>query len=330
MARAAHVRAAEAGRVATPASCGTKLLVCAPIADTRCEDARRVDVFPGDVASPHLSFHLPMQVELLPAETAGAAARPHGNASRQLTRFPSSGALANTSHLLELVDTPVETWRLTISSTRARTAEPHGDSVSPSHLAGPSPPSSSSDTMEPDNVTMMHAQATPACALIPDSSLIPPRSSPGDHLRLTLHANEPHAVESESPARLSPEPPNSGGATGHGLNVSVPQAAAAPNTPPAALYIPRAAPAPGQLAPAATERPLLSTLPAAGAFRGIYREACGGAAGAAGAAGTAGAAGVAAGGQGGYPAGATAPAWAWRWDGNAQATHATLTHQLTD
>ena len=161
-ARAAHVRAAEAGRVATPASCGTKLLVCAPIAHTRCEDARRVDVFPGDVASPHLSFHLPMQVELLPAETAGAAARPHGNASRQLTRFPSSGACANASHLLELVNTPEET--LTISSTRARTAERHGDSFSPSHLAGSSPPSSSSDTMEPDNVTMMHAKATPPSA----------------------------------------------------------------------------------------------------------------------------------------------------------------------
>ena len=210
-----------------------------------------------------------MQAELLPAGTAGAAARPHGNASRQLTRFPSSGALADAPHLLQLVDTPEDTWRLTISSTRARTAERHGDSVlSPSHMAGPSPPSSSSDTMEPDNVTMMV-----------------PR---------------------------------------------LPQAAAAPNTPQAALNTPRAAAAPGQLAPAATEPPLLSTLPAAGAFRGIYREACGGAAGAAGAAGTAGAAGVAAGGQGGYPAGATAPAWAWRWDGNAQATHATLTHQLTD
>ena len=116
------------------------------------------------------------------------------------------------------------------------------------------------------------------------------------------------------------------------MNVGVmvtrlPQVVVAPNIPPVPLNIPRTAAAPGQLAPAATERPLLSTLPAAGAFRGIYREACGGAAGAAG---TAGAAGVAAGGQGGYPAGATAPAWAWRWDGNAQATHATLTHQLTD
>ena len=189
-----------------------------------------------------------MQAELLPAGTAGAAARPHGNASRQLTRFPSSGALADAPHLLQLVDTPEETWRLTISSTRARTAERHGDSVlSPSHMAGPSPPSSSSDTMEPDNVTMMV-----------------PR---------------------------------------------LPQAAAAPNTPQAALNTPRAAAAPGQLAPAAIERPLLSTLPAAGAFRGIYREA-----------------GVAAGGEG-----AVAPAWAWRWDDNAQATHADgLTHQLAN
>jgi len=102
------------------------------------------------------------------------------------------------------------------------------------------------------------------------------------------------------------------------LNVGVmvtrlPQVVVAPNIPPVPLNIPRTAAAPGQLAPAATERPLLSTLPAAGAFRGIYREARGGAAGAAG---------VAAGGEGGYPEGAATPAWAWRWDGNAQATHA--------
>ena len=51
--------------------------------------------------------------------------------------------------------------------------------------------------------------------------------------------------------------------------------------------------------PAATERPLLSTLPAAGAFRGIYREATGG--------------------EGGYSVGAAAAAWAWRWDDNVQA-----------
>ena len=94
------------------------------------------------------------------------------------------------------------------------------------------------------------------------------------------------------------------------MNVGVmvtrlPQVVVAPNIPPVPLNIPRTAAAPGQLAPAATERPLLSTLPAAGAFRGIYREA-----------------GVAAGGEG-----AVAPAWAWRWDDNAQATDADgLTH----
>ena len=185
-----------------------------------------------------------MRAELLPAGTAGAQpARRHGNAPRQLARFPSSGALAEASHLLDLVDTPEETWRLT---TRARTAGRHGASVSPNHLEAARGSSSSSDTMEPDSV------ATPA---------------------------------------------------------------AAPDGPPAALNTPRAAAAAGQLIPAATERPLLSTLPAAGAFRGIYREATGG--------------------EGGYPGGAAAASWAWRWDDNAQAnkyrggTSYSLTCQLT-
>ena len=185
-----------------------------------------------------------MRAELLPAGTAGAQpSRRHGNAPRQLARFPSSGALADASHLLDLVDTPEETWRLT---TRARTAGRHGASVSPNHLEAARGSSSSSDTMEPDSV------ATPA---------------------------------------------------------------AAPDGPPAALNTPRAAAAAGQLIPAATERPLLSTLPAAGAFRGIYREATGG--------------------EGGYPGGAAAASWAWRWDDNAQAnkyrggTSYSLTCQLT-
>ena len=190
---------------------------------------------------------MPMRAELLPAGTAGAQpSRRHGKASRRLARSPSSGALAEASHLLDLVDTPEETWRLT---TRARTAGRHGASVSPSHLGAASGSSSSSDTMEPDSV------ATLAAA----------------------------------------------------LNT--------PDGPPAALNTPPAAAAAGQLVPAPTERSLLSTLPAAGAFRGIYREATGG--------------------EGGYPAGAVAAAWAWRWDDNAQAnkcrggTSYSLTRQLT-
>ena len=185
-----------------------------------------------------------MRAELLPAGTAGSQpSRRHGNASRRLARFPSSGALAEASHLLDLVDTPEETWRLT---TRARTAGRHGASVSPSHLGAARGSSSSSDTMEPDSVATL---------------------------------------------------------------------AAAPDGPPAALNTPRAAAAAGQLVPAPTERSLLSTLPAAGAFRGIYREATGG--------------------EGGYPAGAVVAAWAWRWDDNAQAnkcrggTSYSLTRQLT-
>ena len=74
-----------------------------------------------------------MQVE---DGTAGAAARPQWD---QLTRFPSSGA----------VDTAVPET-LTINTRRSDRSLL---AVSPSHLAGSSPPSPSSDTMEPDDVT---------------------------------------------------------------------------------------------------------------------------------------------------------------------------------